>query len=287
MTICHPHQPGLRVLLLGRYAGLWPASAEPMQFPAHWGQPPAMQTVDLRPLPGDYGEGSSTLAQWTQANLDKDASTPDKGPRQPDGSGAVAITGELRQWHKVTLTLDGPFAHERDTAPNPFNDYAMAVVFTHESGEAGTKWRAHLSPDKPGRWTYLVSFARGRQVAVGDARGEAVEPFDGRSGSFAIGPTDKTGRDLRAQARLRYVSRHHLQSAGSREYFLKAGADAPETLLAYADFDGTRPGRKREARTGEAAPTQSLHRYAPHVADWKVGDPPGEPGADRLVVVRK
>ena len=39
--------------------------------------------------------------------------TPLVQPRQPDGSGAVAITGELKQWHKVTLTLDGPFAHER------------------------------------------------------------------------------------------------------------------------------------------------------------------------------
>lgn len=33
---------------------------------------------------------------------------------------SVAITGELKQWHKVTLTLDGPFAKERDTEPNPF-----------------------------------------------------------------------------------------------------------------------------------------------------------------------
>ena len=29
--------------------------------------------------------------------------------------------------------------------------------------------------------------------------------------------------------------------------------------------------RQREARTGEASPTQSLHHYAPHVVDWKAG----------------
>ncbi len=55
-------------------------------------------------------------------------------PRQPDGHGSVTISGELAQWHKVTLTIDGPFAHERDSAPNPFTDYRLTVAFTHESG---------------------------------------------------------------------------------------------------------------------------------------------------------
>ena len=40
-------------------------------------------------------------------------------PRQADGTGRVVISGELKQWHKVTLTLDGPFADERDNEPNP------------------------------------------------------------------------------------------------------------------------------------------------------------------------
>ena len=75
------------------------------------------------------------------------------------------ITGELKQWHKVTLTIDGPSAHETNNAPNPFLDYRMMVTFTHESGPpsyrvpgyfaadgnaartsatSGNKWRAHL-----------------------------------------------------------------------------------------------------------------------------------------------
>ena len=44
------------------------------------------------------------------------------------------VSGELKAWHKVTLTLDGPAARERDTAPNPFLDYRLTVRFTHESG---------------------------------------------------------------------------------------------------------------------------------------------------------
>ena len=43
-------------------------------FPQHWGNPPAIQTRDYRKLPGDYGYGSGTLANWIQKNLDKDAS---------------------------------------------------------------------------------------------------------------------------------------------------------------------------------------------------------------------
>lgn len=42
-------------------------------FPAHWGAPPRIQTRDLRPLPGGYGQGSGTLARWIQENLDRDA----------------------------------------------------------------------------------------------------------------------------------------------------------------------------------------------------------------------
>ncbi len=34
----------------------------------------------------------------------------------------VSISGELRQWHKVTLTLTGPNADEAADAPNPFMD---------------------------------------------------------------------------------------------------------------------------------------------------------------------
>jgi hypothetical protein len=49
--------------------------------------------------------------------------------------------------------------------------------------------------------------------------------------------------------RLQYVGKHHLQFAGSKEYFLKAGPDAPETLLAYADFDNTLRDARRTCRS--------------------------------------
>ena len=42
------------------------------EFPVHWGSPPKLQTRDYRKLPGGYGFGSSTLANWIQKNLNKD-----------------------------------------------------------------------------------------------------------------------------------------------------------------------------------------------------------------------
>ena len=196
---------------------------------------------------------------------------------------APRVTGELKQWHKVTLTIDGPAARERDASPNPFLDYRFNVAFRHESGvpeyvvpgyfaadgnaantsaDAGDKWRAHVAPDKPGRWTYEVRFAQGKNAAV-DATAQAspLKPFDGIKGEFRVGPTDKQAPDFRARGLLQYVGKHHLRFAGSKEYFLKAGADAPETLLAYSDFDGTET-RKVPLKT-----------WQPHVKDWKPGDP--------------
>lgn len=49
---------------------VWAQAAR--EFPEHWGPPPAIQTRDLVELPGGYGRGSSTLAKWIAANLEKD-----------------------------------------------------------------------------------------------------------------------------------------------------------------------------------------------------------------------
>jgi Domain of unknown function (DUF5060)/Putative collagen-binding domain of a collagenase len=214
----------------------------------------------------------------------------------PAARATVVVSGELRQWHKVTLTLDGPFARERDTDPNPFLDYRLTVRFRHESGspaydvpgyfaadgnagetsaEEGTKWRAHLSPDRSGRWTWRVSFVKGPRAAVDPkAAVEPVASAEGASGAFDVLPTDKTGRDFRARGRSRYVGGHYLRFAGSGEYFLKAGADAPETLLAFADFDGT-------VATKKEAP---LKTWLPHVRDFRPGDPTWKGGKGRGLV---
>jgi hypothetical protein len=47
-------------------------SPDGKEYPREWGEPPTAQTMDLVPLPGGYGQGSSTLADWIQQNLDAD-----------------------------------------------------------------------------------------------------------------------------------------------------------------------------------------------------------------------
>ncbi len=204
---------------------------------------------------------------------------------EQNGSGSVSITGELKQWHKVTLTLDGPFAQETDTQPNPFTDHRFDVAFTHESGssfvvpgyfaadgkaaetsaQSGNQWRAHLSPDLAGTWNYEIHFRTGTHAALDPSLpSETVSTYHGKTGSFVVEASDKTGRDLRSKGRLQYVGKRLLQFAGNDEYFLKAGADAPETFLGYADFDGTIAGKPGKV---------PLKTWEPHRQDWQPGDP--------------
>ncbi len=200
---------------------------------------------------------------------------------------AGQVSGELKKWHKVTLTFDGPQASEA-AEPNPFMDYRLNVTFMHEGSgrshrvpgyfaadgnaantgaDRGNKWRVHFAPDALGTWSYSVSFRKGPNVAVNDRKnaGQSAGFMDERTGSFKIGPTDKTGRDFRGKGMLKYVGKHHLRFAETGEYFLKCGADAPENFLAYGDFDGDfkTDGRKDNL----------IKNWGPHIKDWKRGDP--------------
>ncbi len=47
-------------------------TADMTKFPAHWGEPPQIQTRDYRALPGGYGFGSSTLAAWIEGKMEAD-----------------------------------------------------------------------------------------------------------------------------------------------------------------------------------------------------------------------
>jgi len=228
-------------------------------------------------------------------DLTKHFSDPEK--RAADGDGSIEVSGDLKEWHKVTLTLDGPFAHELDKSPNPFTDYRMTVVFTHESGaptltvpgyfatdgdaansgaDKGTKWRAHLSPNKTGTWKYKVSFVKGTGVATNNEAGEKIAKFNGRAGSFTVARTDKSGADMRAKGRLTYVGEHYLQFAGNKEYFIKCGADAPENIFAYQDFDG--------CFKDDGVKDNLVKTWQPHVRDWTSADPSWQGGKGKGLI---
>lgn len=217
-------------------------------------------------------------------------------PREKDGEGSVTVSGETKQWHKLTIDLNGPFAHEKDNSPNPFTDYRMTVSFVHSDGtryqvpgyfaadgraadsaaESGTVWRAHFAPDRTGQWNYEVSFQQGKESALdADAEMHPVQPYDKTKGSIQITRSDKSGRDLRGLGRLEYVGKRYLQFAGTKQYFLKTGADAPETLLAFADFDNTHAGNPKKA---------PLKTWSPHLKDWNPGDPTWRDGKGKGLI---
>lgn len=244
------------------------------------------------------------LAATTKPSGQQSDSSPTKSvsdlplqlPRQPHGDGSVTISGDAKVWHKLTLSLAGPYAHEKDNSPNPFTGYRMSVRFRHVDGdeftvpgyfaadgdaanssaEAGTVWRAHFAANKPGNWKYSVAFHEGKSAALdSNAASKPLSPFNGNTGVVNVSESDKTGSDLRAHGRLRYVGKRYLQFAGSKRYFLKVGADAPETLLAFADFDNTIAGNPKKA---------PIKKWTPHVADWKDGDPTWKDGKGKGLI---
>ena len=110
-------------------------------------------------------------------------------------SGAT-LSGELRQWHKATLTFAGPSTSET-AATNPFLDYRLNVTFTQDStsyvvpgyycadgnaantgASSGNKWRVHFAPPSTGTWNWQASFRQGTGIAVSNAGGTSTH-FDG------------------------------------------------------------------------------------------------------------
>jgi hypothetical protein len=216
----------------------------------------------------------------------------------PATSGAgINISGERAAWHPLILTLTGPDSSEA-ASPNPFLDVRLSVHFENgeasydvpgyyaadgnaaETGaEAGNVWRAHFVPDRAGDWRYTISFRSGEGIALSAEPGDGTAlDGDGETGAIAVEPDDE------ASGLLRYVGERYLQYAGSEEWFLKAGADSPENFLAYEGFDGeTGRATAGEEREGEAA-LAPRHAYAPHVRDFRDGDPTWRGGRGKGII---
>ena len=60
--------------------------AAPPVYPESWGEPPMIQTMDYRALPGGYGHGSSTLAAWILEQMAKEREKTGKGASPPQDS---------------------------------------------------------------------------------------------------------------------------------------------------------------------------------------------------------
>lgn len=195
-----------------------------------------------------------------------------------EGHGAT-LSGAGCVWHPVTLDFEGPAFEESSTDPNPFLDRRLQVTFTAPSGDevevpgffagdgqgggSGDVWRVRFTPDAPGVWHYRASFRAGADIAVSlDPAAGAATGFDGASGSFGVLPRDPDAPGFLSTGRLEYVGEHYLK-ARDGEFFVKTGTNSPENFMAYAGFDDVQ----------DNGGVGIIHRYAPHVRDWRPGDP--------------
>lgn len=205
----------------------------------------------------------------------------------------LTVTGELKKWHPITITLDGPQASE-DGNPNPFLDYRFEIHFSlaaetitvpgyfaadgnaSETGAtSGNKWRVHFVPPESGNWTYRTSFRQGTDAALSTDpnAGSSLAPYDNIFQTMQIEETDKGGVDFRGKGILRYVGEHYLQFDNG-EYYIKGGADSPENFLGYVEFD----------QTYNLAGVDYTKTYTPHVGDWQNGDPSWQNGKGKGII---
>jgi hypothetical protein len=261
---------------------------------------PGQYTITATPYTGANGGGTAGQPLTLQLAVTDGGGFPG-GPEDPNctgGAGEYTVEGtpssggQLMAWHPITITVNGPCLSEEGT-PNPFLDYRFDVQFTSydegsvgftvpgyfaadgdaaETGAtSGNKWRAHATLPA-GSWAVSFETYEGPGVAVADDPGT---PGGSGTALFLVESEACDGladcRDHRGKGLLRYVGERYLRFDNG-EYFVKGGADSPENLLAYADFDDT-------FDTNGQAKTWSAH-----VQDWNPGDPTWQGGKGKGLI---
>ena len=210
----------------------------------------------------------------------------------------VPEVAEHQVWQPLTLDFEGPLASE--TGPtNPFTDYRLTVTFAQgertitvpgffaadgnaaESGaDSGNVWRVRFAPDFIGEWTYSAQLYTGPGLAISEAAPSQL--VSSWTGSFNVAPASSDDPQFYSEGFVRQDGRY-FRFSGSGKVWLKGGANSPENLLGFADFDGTyRIGTN--ARDGEADGGAQLHSFAPHIRDWREGDPTWRDGKGKGLV---
>lgn len=199
----------------------------------------------------------------------------------PSVSDQIEEAGKPFSRSTVTLDFIGPETSETAT-PNPFTDISLDVIFRQNganilvhgyfaadgnaaetSASSGNVWRVHFSPPAAGEWKWTAAMT-------------------GPDGSLKIDKTSGAFTVSEATPILRTDSQYFRFSNGER--FLKGGANSPENLLGYKDFDGTYR-TDTQMRSGESNATDTvLHRYEPHISDWRAGDPTWQSGKGKGLI---
>ncbi|MDW7693278.1 DUF5060 domain-containing protein [Flammeovirgaceae bacterium SG7u.111] len=216
-------------------------------------------------------------------------------------SAVADTTPVFAQWHTIELPFVGPQTSETD-ADNPFLNYRLRVEFEHEenkqvirgffaadgnaaetSAEVGSVWMARFTPNKVGNWKYKAVLQHGDSLALSDdlSLGDEVK-LGNASGEFVVVATDKEGPDFRGNGRLG-IENTYFKFEGTDKFWMKGGSNSPENLLAFKGIDGTYR-MLAEAREGEAAAPEEIHTFAPHLKDWKAGDPTWQDGKGKALI---
>lgn len=269
-----------------------------------WAPSPGQYTVTATPYPqsgarGTPGtsltvtfkvEGTPTQGQSpapsTPSQYPDIASDADLAPIPAPVGGNACVGGELKRWHGMILTFDGPAAAATGS-PNPFLHYRLEVTFFNgdtvlvvpgyyagdgQGGPEGHKWQVRFSPPLTGTWTYLASFRAGFNVNVSlDPNAGQATACDGATGCFDIAESERNSPDFRAPENGLLINRghHYLTFGGSGQPWIKGGPDIPENFLGYEGFENTPNPR---------------HAYTAHVDDWKPGDPDWGDGQGKAII---
>lgn len=181
-------------------------------FPAHWGQPPKIQTSDFVRLPGGYGQGSSTLAAWIAARMESDQAA---GTIGRTSAPAVVYAQDFEQADgnrlpEGFLVLNGAFV-VRSADNNrflegpdaPADDYALLFG---PAGKDGLAVSARLHGTRRGRRMPVLAVGLnglgGYELQLAPAK-RALELFKGdeRVASVPCGWESGTWTRMRLQVR--------------------------------------------------------------------------------------
>lgn len=199
-------------------------AAAQQPFPAHWGEPPRIQTRDLIDLPGGYGKGSSTMRNWINANLEKDKLAQAGGAKNaaPAAKAVYSQNFDQAELDKVPdgmLVLDGGFAVKASASGKalelPGDPLETFGVLFGPSEKDGLCVQARISGTGKGRRFPVLAVGLngvgGYKLQITPAKkaleiykGEGVKasvPFDWQSGKWAtlkfqLRPSGKAGEWL-------------------------------------------------------------------------------------------
>lgn len=178
---------------------------------------------------------------------------------------------------------------------NPFMNYRLQVLFENgdqkfsvpgfyaadgkaaeTSASSGGKWRVIFTPNEPGDWNYKVSFKKGEKIAVNEDlyTGSPVKPYDQKTGKIYVIKVYEKAESFEKSGRLTYNGTRYLHTEDGN-LFLKFGANSPENFLAYEDIDGTYSYDPNK---------NFLKSWAPHLEDWKHGDPTWQNGKGKDII---